>query len=183
MARKPGGAPVKSGFKTGFKPVTGGSGSNSMLQWLGLALILLIADQFTKVLILGYYQLGDSTRVTSFFNVVRVHNSGAAFSFLAGAGGWQRWFFTVIGVVAAGVIIWLLKSHSGQKLFAFAMACILGGAIGNVIDRVLYGYVVDFLDFHWRGWHFPAFNIADSAITIGAVCLILDELLRVRRGR
>lgn len=182
MARKPGGAPVKSGFKTGFKPVTGGGG-NSMLQWLGLALILLIADQFTKVLILGYYQLGDSTRVTSFFNVVRVHNSGAAFSFLAGAGGWQRWFFTVIGVVAAGVIIWLLKSHSGQKLFAFAMACILGGAIGNVIDRVLYGYVVDFLDFHWRGWHFPAFNIADSAITIGAVCLILDELLRVRRGR
>ena len=181
MARKPGGAPVKSGFKTGFKPVTGGG--NSMLQWLGLALILLIADQFTKVLILGYYQLGDSTRITSFFNVVRVHNSGAAFSFLAGAGGWQRWFFTVIGVVAAGVIIWLLKSHSGQKLFAFAMACILGGAIGNVIDRVLYGYVVDFLDFHWRGWHFPAFNIADSAITIGAVCLILDELLRVRRGR
>jgi signal peptidase II len=183
MARKPGGAPVKSGFKTGFKPVTGGGGGNSMLQWLGLALILLIADQFTKVLILGYYQLGDSTRVTSFFNVVRVHNSGAAFSFLAGAGGWQRWFFTVIGVVAAGVIIWLLKSHSGQKLFAFAMACILGGAIGNVIDRVLYGYVVDFLDFHWRGWHFPAFNIADSAITIGAICLILDELLRVRRGR
>ena len=183
MARKPGGAPVKSGFKTGFKPVTGGGGGNSMLQWLGLALILLIADQFTKVLILGYYQLGDSTRVTSFFNVVRVHNSGAAFSFLAGAGGWQRWFFTVIGVVAAGVIIWLLKSHSGQKLFAFAMACILGGAVGNVIDRVLYGYVVDFLDFHWRGWHFPAFNIADSAITIGAVCLILDELLRVRRGR
>ncbi len=180
MARKPGGAPAKSGFKTGFQPVTGGGG---MLQWLGLALILLIADQFTKVLILGYYQLGDSTRVASFFNVVRVHNSGAAFSFLAGAGGWQRWFFTGIGVVAAGVIIWLLKSHSGQKLFAFAMACILGGAVGNVIDRVLYGYVVDFLDFHWRGWHFPAFNIADSAISIGAACLILDELLRVRRGR
>jgi signal peptidase II len=181
MARKPGGAPVKSGFKTGFTPVN--SGRSSMLQWLGLALILLIADQFTKVLILGFYQLGDSTRVTSFFNVVRAHNSGAAFSFLAEAGGWQRWFFTVIGVVAAGVIIWLLKSHSGQKLFAFAMACILGGAMGNVIDRVLYGYVVDFLDFHWRGWHFPAFNIADSAISVGAACLILDELLRVRRGR
>ncbi|MHB8948287.1 MAG: signal peptidase II [Rhodoferax sp.] len=161
-----------------------GSGRQaSMMQWLGLATIILMADQFTKVMILGFYQLGDSTYVTSFFNVVRVHNSGAAFSFLADAGGWQRWFFTVVGVLAAALILWLLKSHSGQKLFAFAMACILGGAIGNVIDRVLYGYVVDFLDFHWGTWHFPAFNVADSAITIGAACLILDELLRVRRGR
>jgi len=159
------------------------SGSASMLQWLGLATIILMADQFTKVMILGFYQLGDSTYVTSFFNVVRAHNSGAAFSFLAGASGWQRWFFTVVGVLAAGLILWLLKSHAGQKLFAFAMVCILGGAIGNVIDRVRFGYVVDFLDFHWHGWHFPAFNVADSAITVGAACLILDELLRVRRGR
>ncbi|OYQ40726.1 signal peptidase II [Rhodoferax sp. TH121] len=160
----------------------GGSGSG-LWQWLGLAFILLLADQFTKILILGYYQLGDSTYVTSFFNVVRVHNTGAAFSFLAGASGWQRWFFTVIGLVAAAVIIWMLKSHPGQKLFSFAMACILGGAIGNVIDRLAYGYVVDFLDFHWRGMHFPAFNVADSAISIGAICLILDELLRVRKTR
>jgi signal peptidase II len=159
------------------------SGAGGMLQWLGLAFALLIADQFTKVLIVGFYQLGDSTLVTSFFNVVRVHNSGAAFSFLAGSSGWQRWFFTVIGVLAAALILWLLKSHSGQKLFSFALACILGGAIGNVIDRLLYGYVVDFLDFHWHNWHFPAFNVADSAITIGAACLILDELLRVRRAR
>jgi signal peptidase II len=157
--------------------------ASSMWQWLALALVILMADQFTKVLIVGTYQLGDSTRITEFFNVVRVHNSGAAFSFLAGAGGWQRWFFTVIGVSAALLILWLLKSHAGQKLFSFAMACILGGAIGNVIDRLLYGYVVDFLDFHGLGWHFPAFNIADSAITVGAACLILDELLRVRRGR
>ena len=155
--------------------------NNSMLQWLGLALIILLADQFTKVLIVGFYQHGDSTYVSSFFNVVRVHNSGAAFSFLAGASGWQRWFFTAIGVIAAIAIVWMLKSHAGQKLFSFALACILGGAIGNVIDRVLYGYVVDFLDFHWRGMHFPTFNIADSAITIGAACLILDELIRVRK--
>lgn len=155
----------------------------SLLAWLGWASLLLIADQFTKVLIMGSYQLGDSTAVTPFFNVVRVHNSGAAFSFLAGAGGWQRWFFTAIGIGAALLMVWLLKKHAGQKLFAFAIASILGGAVGNVIDRVLYGHVVDFLDFHWRGWHFPAFNVADSAITIGAACLILDELLRVRRGR
>lgn len=160
----------------GFKSSSGG-----MLKWLGLAFILLVADQVSKALVVGYYQLGDSTPVASFLNVVRVHNSGAAFSFLAGASGWQRWFFTVIGVLAAALILWMLKSHAGQKLFAFSMACILGGAIGNVIDRIRYGYVVDFLDFHWRGMHFPAFNIADSAITIGAVCLILDELLRVRR--
>lgn len=155
----------------------------TLMAWLGWAMLLLIADQFTKVLIMGYYQLGDSTTVTSFFNIVRVHNSGAAFSFLAGAGGWQRWFFTAIGVGAALLLVWLLKKHAGQKLFAFAIASILGGAVGNVIDRLLYGHVVDFLDFHWRGWHFPAFNVADSAISIGAACLILDELLRVRRGR
>ena len=164
--------------KTTFTKSSGG-----MLPWLGLALLILIADQFTKVLILGYYKLGDATYVTSFFNVVRVHNAGAAFSFLANAGGWQRYLFTGIGIAAAIFIIWMLRSHNGQKLFAFALACILGGAIGNVIDRTLYGYVVDFLDFHYAGWHFPAFNIADSAISIGAVCLILDEILRVRRTR
>ena len=159
---------------------TSGSG---MLTWLGLALIILLADQFTKVLIVGNYALGDSTYVTNFFNVVRAHNTGAAFSFLAGAGGWQRWFFTGIGVVAAIFMVWMLKSHSGQKLFSFAISLILGGAIGNVIDRLWHGYVVDFLDFHWKTMHFPAFNVADSAISVGAVCLILDELLRVRRAK
>ena len=159
-----------------------GKSSAGVMQWLGLALVLLMADQFVKILIVGYYQLGDSTLVSSFFNVVRVHYSGAAFSFLAGASGWQRWFFTGIGVAAALLILWLLKSHAGQKLFSFALACSLGGAIGNVVDRVLYGYVVDFLDFYYAGIHFPAFNIADSGITVGAACLILDEVLRVRRG-
>ncbi len=150
--------------------------------WLGLALVVLLADQFTKVLIVSSYPLGEGFAVTSFFNIVRVHNEGAAFSFLASAGGWQRWFFTGLGVVAAAVMVWMLKKHPGQKLFGFAIACILGGAIGNVIDRVLYGYVVDFLDFHYAGIHFPAFNLADSGITLGAACLILDEILRVRRG-
>jgi signal peptidase II len=162
----------------------------SVWPWLALAAIVLLADVFTKVLILQYYQLGDSTFVTGFFNVVRVHNTGAAFSFLAGAGGWQRWFFTAIGVAAAIFIIWMLRSHSGQKLFSFALACILGGAVGNVIDRVVHGYVIDWLDFHWNflsglfhGGHFPAFNIADAGISVGAVALILDEILRVRRSR
>ena len=164
--------------------------NHSMLQWLGLALVILLADQFTKVLIIGFYQHGDSTYVSSFFNIVRVHNSGAAFSFLASASGLQRWFFTAIGIIAAIAIVWMLKSHSAQKLFSFALACILGGAIGNVIDRVLYGYVVDFLDFHWA-WlspvfyqgHFPAFNVADSAISVGVVCMIADELIRARRSK
>ena len=166
------------------------SGGAGMLHWLGLAFIILIADQFTKVLVVGNYKLHDSTYVTSFFNVVRAHNPGAAFSFLADGSGWQRWFFTGVGVLAVGFIVWMLKSHPGQKLFSFALACVMGGAVGNVIDRLVHGYVIDFLDFHWdwlapmfhRG-HFPAFNVADSAITIGAVCLILDELLRVRRGK
>jgi signal peptidase II len=152
-------------------------------HWLALALLLVIADQFTKVLVLGSFTLGEGRVVTGFFNLVRVHHAGAAFSFLAGASGWQRWFFTGLGLVAAAVIVWMLKQHAGQRLFGFALACILGGAIGNVVDRMLYGYVVDFLDFHWAGVHFPAFNLADSAITAGAIGLLLDELLRVRRAR
>jgi signal peptidase II len=160
----------------------GNAGGGSWMPWLLLAVAIVLLDQLTKVLILGYYQLGDATYVTSFLNIVRAHNTGAAFSFLAAASGWQRWMFTVIGIVAAVFIIWLLRRHAGQRLFSFALACILGGAIGNVVDRLLHGYVVDFIQVHWRDtWYFPAFNIADSAITIGAACLILDELLRVRR--
>ena len=158
-------------------------GPGSMLPWLALALIVVIADQFTKVLILGYYRLGDSTAITSFFNIVRAHNTGAAFSFLAAASGWQRWFFAGIAVAATLFCIWMLRKHAGQRLFSFALACILGGAVGNLVDRLLHGYVVDFLQVHYGGWYFPAFNVADSAITIGAGCLILDELLRVRASR
>lgn len=165
------------------------SAKGALLPWLGIALLLILADQFTKVLIVGAYELGHSHAVTSFFNIVRVHNSGAAFSFLAHAGGWQRWFFVGLGAVATGFIVWMLRQHGGQRLFAWALSLILGGAIGNVIDRLVHGYVVDFLDFHWSflspmfpGGHFPAFNIADCGITIGAGLLILDELRRVRRG-
>jgi signal peptidase II len=156
--------------------------STGWMPWLLLSLAIIIADQFTKVLILGHYKLGDITYVTSFFDVVRAHNTGAAFSFLAAASGWQRWLFTGIGVAAAIFIVWMLRSHAGQKLFSFALACILGGAVGNVIDRLLHGYVVDFIQVHWQRHYFPAFNVADSAITIGAICLILDELRRVRRA-
>jgi signal peptidase II len=149
--------------------------------WLGWAAIVGLADQFTKLLIVGYYQLGDSVAVTGFFNVVRVHNAGAAFSFLSDASGWQRWFFTAIGIAAAVVIVGLLRAHQGQRLFCTALTLILSGAVGNVIDRLMYGHVIDFIDLHWAGWHFPAFNVADSSITLGATLLVLDELQRLRR--
>jgi signal peptidase II len=155
----------------------------ALWPWLGIAALIILADQFTKTLIIGAFQLGDSHTVTSFFNIVRAHNTGAAFSFLAGAGGWQRWFFIGLGIAAALFIVWLLRSHGGQRLFSWALALILGGALGNVIDRFIHGYVVDFLQFHYAGRAFPSFNVADSAISIGAACLILDELLRVRRSR
>ena len=160
-----------------------GRTGSGMWPWLAWAVFLMGADQITKSLILNHYQLGDSTFITSFFNIVRAHNTGAAFSFLADAGGWQRWLFTGIGVAATIFIVWQLRAHPGQKLFSFALSSILGGAVGNVVDRLMHGYVVDFLQFHYAGWYFPSFNLADSAITLGAVCLILDELLRVRRER
>ncbi len=166
----------------GIGPSSKRAGSGWLL-WLGIAALVLVLDQFTKVLVIGSFQYGDSLPMTSFFNLVRVHNLGAAFSFLSDAGGWQRWFFTGLGVVAALVMVWMLRSHAGQRLFSAAISFILGGAVGNVIDRLLHGYVVDFLDFYWGRWHFPAFNVADCAITLGAGLLILDEFLRVRRGR
>ena len=157
--------------------------------WLALATLVVVLDQLAKWLILGHYQLGEGTRITSFFNLIYAQNTGAAFSFLAGAGGWQRWLFVALALAAAAFITWLLRAHARQKLFAFALSLILGGAVGNVLDRITHGYVVDFLDFHWRfleplfyRGHFPAFNLADSAITVGVAGLILDELLRVRKA-
>jgi signal peptidase II len=153
------------------------------MLWLIWSAALLLADQFSKMLIMREYALGQGLVINDFFNLVRVHNSGAAFSFLAQASGWQRWVFIGLGVGAAVFIVWLLRAHAQQKLFAFALATLLGGAVGNVLDRLLHGHVIDFLDFHWGGWHFPVFNLADSAITLGAACLVLDELLRVRKSR
>ncbi|MDH3209687.1 MAG: signal peptidase II [Burkholderiaceae bacterium] len=155
---------------------------NHLVTWLGIALAVILLDQFTKTLILGDFQLGESRTVNAYFNVVRVHNTGAAFSFLAGASGWQRWFFIGLGLLAAVVIVWMLHGQGRQALFSWALSLILGGALGNVIDRLLHGYVIDFIQLHYAEWYFPSFNVADSAITVGATCLILDELLRVRRG-
>ena len=162
----------------------------SLWPWLGIAAIIILLDQITKVVTLRMFELGDSQYVTSFFNLVRVHNHGAAFSFLAQAGGWQRWFFIGLGAVVSGFIIYMLKQHGNQKTFSWALTLIMGGALGNVIDRAIHGYVVDFLDFHWAflapvfyQGHFPAFNIADCAISIGAVLLVFDEFRRVRQSR
>ena len=170
--------------------MAGRSGAgHSLWPWLGIALLVIVLDQLTKTLIVGSFQLGDSRTITSFFNLVRWHNTGAAFSFLAGASGWQRWFFIGLGGVVTVFIIWMLRQHGGQRLFCWSLSLVLGGALGNVIDRLLHGHVIDFLQFHWPwlapmfpGGYFPSFNIADSAITVGAVLLIVDELRRVKRA-
>ena len=168
----------------------GSASTTPMALWLGLALLVILADQISKTLIVGQFQLGDSVTVYPFFNLVRAHNAGAAFSFLAGASGWQRWFFVGLGALASAFIVWMLRTHPGQRLFCAAISLILGGALGNVMDRLLHGHVIDFLQFHasflapmFPGGYFPSFNIADSAITLGAMALIADELLRVRNAR
>ena len=163
--------------------MTGGSQRLLPPSTLGVALAVILLDQLTKTLILGTFHLGDSRTVAPMLNIVRVHNSGAAFSFLAGASGWQRWFFVVLGIAAALFIGWLLARHATQRLFCLALALILGGALGNVIDRLLHGHVVDFIQVHWASrWYFPSFNVADAAISVGAALLVIDELRRVRRG-
>jgi signal peptidase II len=165
------------------------SAARSLFFWLALAGIVILADQVTKTLVVGWFQLHEARPVTSFFNLVRVHNTGAAFNFLAGASGWQRWFFVALGIAVSGFIVWMIRRHPRERLFCFAVSMIMGGALGNVLDRLLHGYVVDFLQFRFgflepifHDGYFPSFNLADSAITLGAACLILDELLRVRRS-
>ena len=166
--------------------ITAGSGSSkssgtSLIPWLGLAAIIILLDQVSKITISKAFAYAETLSLTSFFNLTLVYNKGAAFSFLAAETGWQRYLFTAIGLIAAAYITYLLKRHAGQKMFCTALALIMGGALGNVIDRLMYGHVIDFLDFHYKEiYHFPAFNIADSAICIGAALFILDELRRVK---
>jgi signal peptidase II len=155
----------------------------SIWPWLAIAVVVVVLDQITKTLITRSFQLHELKTITPFFDLVRAHNTGAAFSFLAGASGWQRWFFVGLGTVATVFIVWLLARHSGQRLFCWALALILGGAVGNVVDRILHGHVVDFIQVHWGGAYFPSFNVADSAISVGAALLILDELRRIRKAR
>ena len=145
------------------------------LRWLTLSAIVIGLDQLTKSWITSGFQLGDSITITSFFNLVLAYNTGAAFSFLAGAGGWQRVFFIAIAAVASIVIVYLMRKPQNHTLMNAALALILGGAIGNVIDRVRLGHVVDFIQVHGAGYYFPAFNVADSAITVGAALLIWDS--------
>ena len=149
----------------------------TLQKWLSLSTLVIILDQLSKASISGHFIYGESMFVTSLFNLVLAHNQGAAFSFLNDAGGWQRWMFSAIALIASVWIIWLLRKHREQKLFCFGMAMILGGALGNLIDRVAYGYVVDFLQFHWNEHYFPAFNLADSAITCGAGLLLWDSFV------
>jgi signal peptidase II len=145
-----------------------------LLPWIGVAVAVILVDQATKITIERMFNFGDVRTVTSFFNLVLTYNKGAAFSFLANAGGWQDEFLTWVGIGASVFILYLLARHGTQKLFSLSLALILGGAIGNVIDRIAHGYVIDFIHAHWGGAYFPAFNIADSAITIGAALLIFD---------
>ena len=147
-----------------------------MRRWLALAALIIVLDQVSKYAMAGLLAGGINIEVASFFNLVLVHNRGAAFSLLSNASGWQREFFIAIAVIASVWVVYLLRRHPQQTLFCLALSLILGGAVGNVIDRVLYGAVIDFLDFHVAGYHWPAFNVADSAITCGAVLLVWDGL-------
>lgn len=147
------------------------------LRWLWLTALVIFADQLTKQLVLREMALYESISVMPFFNLTHVHNYGAAFSILSDAGGWQRWFFTIIALAVSSLLLWwMYQAKRAQVLLPVAFALVLGGAIGNVSDRLIYGYVIDFLDVYYQQWHWPAFNIADSAIFIGAACLIYDAI-------
>ena len=164
---------------------TASTGRSGWMRWLALAGLVIVLDQASKLAIDHLFTYGQRVNVLPVFDLILVYNHGAAFSFLASEPGWQRWLFTLLGLVAAAVIVWLLRrqahtAEAGRTRFSVALALILGGALGNVIDRIAYGHVVDFLLFYWRDWYYPAFNLADSAITCGAVLLVVDELFRDR---
>lgn len=153
------------------------------MMWIALALVLLAADQISKQYFEQNFEYLQRVNVLPFFDFILIYNQGAAFSMLADGAGWQRWFFMALGLAASAFILYLLRKHREQPLFCLALALILAGAIGNVIDRTLYGHVIDFLLFYWNNAYFPAFNLADTFITIGAVLLVLDELLRYLRNK
>ncbi|MFI3184388.1 MAG: signal peptidase II [Methylococcaceae bacterium] len=147
-----------------------------MIKWLWLSLLALILDQGTKLAIAGSMQLYESIAIMPFFKLTYVHNTGAAFSFLSEAGGWQRWFFAGLAMMMSIVIaIWLTRLKKHETLLAVALSLVLGGAVGNLIDRLAYGYVIDFLDVYYESWHWPAFNIADSAITLGVILMLAES--------
>lgn len=154
-------------------------------RWLPLSAFIIAIDQASKVWVERSFELYESIPLLPVFDLTYLRNTGAAFSFLAGAGGWQRWFFTLLAVgVSVGIIVWLRGVHArAQAWLAAGLALILGGALGNVIDRMRLGYVIDFVHLHWQGHYFPAFNVADASITVGAACVIIDALLEARRAR
>ncbi|MFW7341191.1 signal peptidase II [Pollutimonas sp. H1-120] len=157
--------------------------SSRFWAWIAGALAIIALDQVTKIYFDSHLSYGERWPLLPFFDFTLLYNPGAAFSFLANGQGWQRWLFTVIALGAIGLIIHLLRRHPGQSLFCASLMCILGGAIGNVIDRIQHGHVIDFLLFYWNNWYFPAFNVADVSITCGAVLLVYDELRRMRREK
>jgi signal peptidase II len=154
-----------------------------MLKWLWLSLLVIALDQASKLLVDASMRLYETIELAPFFQLTYLRNQGAAFSFLAQAGGWQRWFFVGLSLAASvGIGYWLTRLPQGRRWEAAAWALVLGGALGNLIDRLAYGYVIDFLDVFYKAWHWPAFNIADSAITVGVVMLLLDALKTARQG-
>jgi signal peptidase II len=155
--------------------------ASANLRWLWLAFLVIVLDQFTKHLMLASFRAGEELPLTPFASLVLAFNRGAAFSFLADGSGWQRWFFALVAVAACAAMLWFLR-RGGRALFCAGLALIIGGALGNLFDRLTLGHVVDFLLLHWRTWYYPAFNVADTAITLGAVALIVDSF-RERRPR
>jgi signal peptidase II len=154
-----------------------------MPRWLALAALVVVLDQATKLAMLGSFRLLESVAVTPFFNLVLVFNSGAAFSFLANAGGWQKWFFVVLSLSISVWLLGMLRQHAAERLLPAALALILGGALGNVIDRLRFDAVVDFLDFYAAGYHWPAFNVADSAITVGVALMLWHQFRGDKEAR